>query len=556
MRRLAFVLATLVALCAALPARAGAGAPAAVTYKPPVDAPVVDPFRPAEPNWTSGNRGLEYATTPATPVAAAAGEVVFAGPVAGGLHVVILHDDGLRTSYSFLQLVAVKRGDKVAQGQTVGTTQDRFHFGVRAGEAYLDPALLFGGGPPQVHLVPDELRRPQSEAKEREGLIRMFPGWAQRTIAAGGTAYQWAQDKTFETIDKAATTLADELRGAYHYATDNTPQAHAERFLEAAHAWWKARSTCTAESVPAPKLQERHILVRVAGLGSTSRDGPIDQLDAAALGYAPGDDYRYSYTGGTVKENPYAVTDTTNDIRESAGRLRDLLVRLAAENPGVPIDIVAHSQGGLVARSALTDEGEPTDPRLPEVNALVTLGSPHLGAPAATGLTMLGNTGIGSGLVDASHQALPNHVDPGGTSVRQMAAHSEFMERLNSKPLPPGLKVTSIGAREDLIVPAGRTLLAGAHNVTVSAPTHDDDHGELPGSPEARREVALGLAGMAPTCQSFGDAMADAAVSGLVYATENGLGGGGWMAARRFDKWLAEIPKTHVPRRYDHDSPR
>lgn len=91
MRRLAFVLATLVALVAASPARVGAGAPAAVTYRPPVDAPVVDPFRPSDPNWTSGNRGLEYATTPGTPVAAsAAGEVVFAGPVADGLHVVVL----------------------------------------------------------------------------------------------------------------------------------------------------------------------------------------------------------------------------------------------------------------------------------------------------------------------------------------------------------------------------------------------------------------------------------------------------------------------------------
>ena len=237
-------------------------------------------------------------------------------------------------------------------------------------------------------------------------------------------------------------------------------------------------------------------------------------------------------------------------------RRADLLARLAAENPGVPIDIVAHSQGGLVARSALTEEGEPTDPRLPPINALVTLGTPHLGAPVATGLTMLGNTGIGSDLITATHEALPDKVDPGGTSIRQMAEHSDFLRRLNNRPLPQGLKTTSIGAREDLIVPAGRTLLAGAHNVTVSAPTHTGDHSELPGSPQAQREVALGLAGMAPTCQSFGDAMADAAVSGLIYATESGLGGGAWLAARRVDKRLVDLPKVTVPRRYDIDPPR
>src|SRR5215213_9101976 len=153
MRRLAVVLATLVALGASLPSQsASSAAPSAVTYRPPVDAPIVDPFRPPAENWNSGNRGLEYATTPGTLVgASAAGEVVFAGPVAGGLHVVVLHADGLRTSYSFLALVAVHRGQKVVQGQTLGSTQDRFHFGVRAGDAYLDPAKLFGGGPPEVH---------------------------------------------------------------------------------------------------------------------------------------------------------------------------------------------------------------------------------------------------------------------------------------------------------------------------------------------------------------------------------------------------------------------
>ena len=234
MRRLAFVLATLVALCAASPARAGA--PAAVTYKPPVDAPVVDPFRPADPNWTSGNRGLEYATTPGTPVgAAAAGEVVFAGPVGNSVHVVVLHDDGLRTSYSFLQLVAVKRGDKVVQGQTVGTTQDRFHFGVRAGDAYLDPALLFGG-PPQVYLVPDEQRRPLSEAKEREGITKLFPGLLQRAIAAGGAAVEWAKDAA---VAYAAQTV-DQARGALHYLEQNRPSTHVKRFVQAARDWWKS----------------------------------------------------------------------------------------------------------------------------------------------------------------------------------------------------------------------------------------------------------------------------------------------------------------------------
>jgi len=551
MRRLAAVLATLVALAASAPATAGPAA--AVTYRPPIDAPVVDAFRPPAQNWNAGNRGLEYATEPGTPVAASApGEVVFAGPVADGLHVVVLHDDGLRTSYSFLALVAVKRGDKVKQGQTLGTTRERFHFGVRAGDAYLDPAKLFGSGPPEVYLVPEELRRPQSEAKERAGLAGMFQGLASRAAAGAVAAAGWARGRAVETVEGAVGEALDEARGAIHFAHATRPSTHLARFASAAHAWWKARDTCTPQLEPPPKLQERHMLVRVAGLGSTSDEGAIDDLDGAALGYRHDDDVRFSYRGGTTDDNRYAVTDTTQDIRRSGRQLRDLLARIEAANPGVPIDIVAHSQGGLVARSALTDEGEPTDPRLPKINSLVTLGTPHRGAPTATALTMVGHTTVGEAVLTGAHAALPNKIDPAGTSVTQMAEHSKFLRRLNRQPLPPGLRATSVAAREDLAVPAGHTSLRGADNVTVAAPGVANDHGGLPGSPQAQREVALTVTGRKPTCQSFGDAMADAAVSGLIYAAEEGLGGGAWLAARRVDRKVGNaLSKPSVPRRHD-----
>ena len=543
MRRLALVLATLFALCAAPPARAGA--PAAVTYRPPVDAPVVDPFRPADPNWTAGNRGLEYATTPGTAVAAsAAGEVVFAGPVGDGLHVVVLHDDGLRTSYSFLQLVAVKRGQKVAQGQTVGTAQARFHFGVRAGEAYLDPALLFGGGPPQVHLVPDELRRPQTEAKEREGLARMFAGWGSRAIAAGGAAIEWARDRAVqEVVDRV-----DEVRGLALLGYEGRPLTHVGRFAAAAWDWWEARETCTAESVPTPRLQERRVVVMVAGLGSNSDRDSIDAVDTAALGYAPADVVRYSYLGGTREERAYAATDTTADIHRSAKHLRELLERVAAERPGMPIDIIAHSQGGIVARTALTDEVDGHDPRLPQVKSLVTLSTPHQGAPIATLATMAGHTQIGGDVEKALHDARPDKVDPQGTSVKQLAEHSIFMLGLNMRPMPAGVNVTSIGAREDWMVPAGMTHLDGAHNVIVSAPGRLTEHSDMPGAPETQREIALGVAGMAPTCQSFGDFVADAVVSDYIRTAENAAAAGVWIAGRRLDKGI-KATKPTVPRR-------
>ena len=550
MRRLAVVLATLVALAALVPAGpalAAAAGPGTVSYRPPVDAPVVDPFRPPDQNWNAGNRGLEYATSAGGPVAAsAAGEVVFAGPVAGGLHVVVLHDDGLRTSYSFLRSIAVRRGDKVGQGQTLGTAQERFHFGVRAGDAYLDPARLFGDGRPEVHLVPDEVRRPQSEAHERAGLARMVAGWSARALAGGTAAVAWAKDAAGQQI----ADHLDELRGAVHFAREAQPLTHAARFAVAAHDWWKARETCTPPDEPIPSLGERRLLVTVAGLGSTSTKGAVDEVDTARLGYAGADVVRFSYRGGTTAERPYTAADTTADMNQSARHLRQLLERLQAEHPGVPVDVIAHSQGGVVARAALSDEVDGADPRLPAVKSLVTIGTPHRGAPIATALTMAGHTTTGEALGKAAHAALPDLVDPRGPSIAQLAEESEFMRRLHRRPMPAGMNVTSIGGRDDLVVPAGVTRLDGARNVIVSPPGILAEHSDLPGAAATHREIALGLAGREPTCQGLGDALADALVSDAIRQAETAAGTAAWAGGHWADRRVQKsLPTPTVPRR-------
>ena len=122
-------------------------------YSPPVDAPVVDPFRPPATPYGPGNRGLEYATVPGTPARAiGAGTVTFAGRVAGRGVVTVEHPDGLRSSLTGLVEVRVTAGDRVDRGQVLGTTAALLHLGVRRGDEYVDPAALFGAGPP-VHAV-------------------------------------------------------------------------------------------------------------------------------------------------------------------------------------------------------------------------------------------------------------------------------------------------------------------------------------------------------------------------------------------------------------------
>jgi murein DD-endopeptidase MepM/ murein hydrolase activator NlpD len=125
-------------------------------YRPPVDAPVLDPFREPAGPYGPGNRGLEYGTTPGGPARAIGdGVVAFAGQVAGRLVLSVVHPDGLRSSLTGLAEVTVGVGTVVAAGDPVGRTGPRLHLGVRRNGRYIDPATLFGGGPPRhAVLVP------------------------------------------------------------------------------------------------------------------------------------------------------------------------------------------------------------------------------------------------------------------------------------------------------------------------------------------------------------------------------------------------------------------
>jgi murein DD-endopeptidase MepM/ murein hydrolase activator NlpD len=129
----------------------------AVAYAPPVDAAVADPFRAPEHPYGPGNRGIEYETAGGEAVRAAApGEVIFAGSVAGDRYVTVLHADRLRTTYGRLAAVEVAVGALVEAGDLLGRAGPAFIWTARLGDAYLDPAILVeASGARRAWLVPD-----------------------------------------------------------------------------------------------------------------------------------------------------------------------------------------------------------------------------------------------------------------------------------------------------------------------------------------------------------------------------------------------------------------
>jgi hypothetical protein len=485
-------------------------------YLPPVaDGEITDHFRPPSTPYGAGNRGIDERTVPGSLVLASAdGEVVFAGAVAGSLHITLLHGDGLRTSYSFLASILVQPGQRVARGTPIGTTGAIFHFGVRDPlGAYLDPEALWAGHL-GVRLVAgnDEGGPGVSTGDERRGLAAVVAGLgndARRNLLLARAHEAAMVDPVIDLL-----ALRRELR-----------------------AWSTSQQGCaptdvTAAGQTAPPPPGRRVMVLVGGLGSSGASAAVDQVDTAALGYAPDDVVRFSYAGGRVPDHrdaraaggvpgmpggpdrkgglgqiaahDYLPGDTRRSLRQAGERLADLLAAVQRAAPGVPVDVIAHSQGGVVARLALAD-------RTPGVATLTTLGTPSQGTELATAVAGLG---FGSGHRPGSGP---------GTAVVELSETSVLIGELDRASPPDGVRMLSIGASGDLTVPAVRTVAPGGANVILHlAGLHA--HEELPGDPRVTREIARFRAGLAPGCADVRTGLGDVVQSHLIGRAETALG--------------------------------
>lgn len=113
---------------------------------------IVSAFDPPAQRWRAGHRGVDLAGT-GTVHAAGSGTVTFAGQLAGRGVVSVSHGR-LRTTYEPVD-ATVAVGQSVAAGQPIGIigagghcSRRCLHWGLLAGERYLDPMLLLRMGPP------------------------------------------------------------------------------------------------------------------------------------------------------------------------------------------------------------------------------------------------------------------------------------------------------------------------------------------------------------------------------------------------------------------------
>lgn len=618
--KLAFAALLVVGLLLADMAAAGAD------WIMPIEAPVVDPFRPPSTRFGSGNRGLEFGETEGLSVVSVdAGRVTFAGRIGQHRYVVVDHGQGLRSTYAYLTTVSVVRGQAVHQGTRIGVAGSGFHLTARLGEVYVDPALLVAGAAVVVQLTENDLPivragatnsiSTPSESRIRRwfsdaavavvgGAERVIVGGAERVIVGGaervvdGTEWvaERAESAAIEVSDRivsgaewTADTAADLAREVYERSeqlVDNGFAALPDLFtdpiravtewhheectdlsggrspssIQAASDVDSAEINGTGQEVVARQAAgSGRILIQVGGLGSNDGDASIGGLDAEGLGYNTNDIIGFSYGGGctpkpfdrdvpqggsltedlssptardvdsraleaapaageSVHSSTYDAKDTLQDLHLSAERLADLVEAAAEARPGQPIDIAAHSLGGVVTRLALEKleqrrvAGTLQTGAMP--NVVITIGSPHSGVDQGFG------TQMPSGLPASPAERALSPIWEELGSIGQISNGSPTELDPPSDP-PDGVTVIAVAGNVDLIVPSVVAIWDEATNVIVLSDLDGSAlHGELPGHPDVASELELALRGLPPRCVALADLLGSAILGTAISEAE------------------------------------
>lgn len=408
-------------------------------------------------DYGPGHRGIDYAVEVGTPIRAAGdGVVTFAADVAGLRAVTIDHGSGIESTYSGLSRIDVHVGDRVREGRYLGLTgtmhgRAALHFGVKAASDYVDPV---------AYLVDLDLA----------GAIHLAPlTWAPDNLGVLG--------ESLPVPETAGTSRRE--------CFPNRPLVAPER------------------------PPNDNIVVAVAGITSKTRGGVSADMyehGPEELGYRDDSIYYFSYAGpgGPRLHEPYPRQETYIDIRTAAARLRALMQRIARRHPGRDVDLIAHSQGGVVARTYLTQVAD-ASAAVPHVEHFVTFATPHRGAPGASQVAPLRDRTITGRHLLAAMKRLADRglpvPDPTSASVRQLAPGSTLMTSLAREDVSFGTRVLALAIPNDPVVPADHALMRGEQGRVVPWTGRGlGGHSAIVASPEAHGIAYSFLADGAPTC--------------------------------------------------------
>ncbi|MFF0489566.1 esterase/lipase family protein [Nocardia sp. NPDC004068] len=245
----------------------------------------------------------------------------------------------------------------------------------------------------------------------------------------------------------------------------------------------------------APAAAHPDPVVLVHGTWDNQNAWDVLAPDLRAAGYCV-----YSLNYGRDTSSVWGVRPGvygTGDMRASARELAAFVERVRAATNSARVDIVAHSQGGVVTRQYLRFEGgaDPADPSRNKVGDVVMIAATNHGTTALD-MGRLVHLGSSDGPADRMVGAVL------GTAAAQQVVGSEFLKRLNAGgDTEAGIRYTVIATRVDQVTtpPESAFLRPGpasrVENLWVQSfcPADTSGHGSLPRSPTVIRLVKHAL---------------------------------------------------------------
>ena len=362
-----------------------------VRHGRPIDAPIVDPFRPParevggrQPGHRlrdhAGHAGRRRRRTVASSSP---------GQVGGTLHVIVRHADGVRTSYSFLASIAVVEGQTRRERHDVGTAGRLAPLRRAIRRHLLRPRARAPRRRVQRAPRARRRRRPRhNDGSARCYATRSSTSWLSGERRGGVHDARWCRWLR-STADPAAIVTA---RGAL-LRGDVGDRRTSPAFGAATWRWYRSRSSVhRAGDAGTASLQQPvgdHLVVLVAGFGSASSPGAgVDLVDLTAARHRGATDVmRFSLQRRdgcpTPTGAPFAALDDDHLRPRPTARPRSTRPRAVCatrstrsppRTPARPIDVIAHSQGGVVALRGLSSSRRPAAPGQP---APTSSPSPH-----------------------------------------------------------------------------------------------------------------------------------------------------------------------------------
>jgi pimeloyl-ACP methyl ester carboxylesterase len=224
------------------------------------------------------------------------------------------------------------------------------------------------------------------------------------------------------------------------------------------------------------------------------------------LGYHRDEVESYSYDRSS---EVYSEEDTYRGLMRSAEEFGEQLNERAAEHPGKPVDLVGHSQGGVVIRLFLHFYWQGHKSEYPPIGNVVFFASPQNGTPAARIAKNLSKTPVGPALEVADALGAPGP-DLTSPAIADLSDDSEVSKFLASTPVPKDLHVLSIGATFDPLVPPQSAIAKGsdAHYIGNAGDFSPfDDHEAILHDPEALAAYRAFVERRKLPCMGLSDAL-------------------------------------------------